>query len=285
MIVVIADDLTGAAELGGIGVRYGLDVEIETEVNTNTKAHLLVISADSRSLPEKEAVALMATITKDVARLKPGIIYKKVDSVMRGHIVEELKVQMEAMHMHKALLVSANPLLGRTIRDRVYYMQGQPIHTTSFSIDPEFPVKSSDVLHMLHTEDAQVQVRKKEEGILDQGITVGEASDMEDLKTWALQADANTFLAGAANFFIAVLEKQGYKSKVVVEQKFKLPGTSSLFVCGTTFQKSREEINRIWKNEGPVSYMPLEIINSTKDASQYFEKWSEDVVSLLIKYH
>jgi len=33
MIAVIADDFTGAAEIGGVGLRYGLQVLIETEVN------------------------------------------------------------------------------------------------------------------------------------------------------------------------------------------------------------------------------------------------------------
>src|SRR5882757_10096749 len=44
MIAVIADDLTGAAELGGIGLRYGLSVEVNMDVNLSTKADLLVIA-------------------------------------------------------------------------------------------------------------------------------------------------------------------------------------------------------------------------------------------------
>ena len=44
MIVVIADDLTGAAELGGLALRYGLATEITTTVNATSTAELLIIA-------------------------------------------------------------------------------------------------------------------------------------------------------------------------------------------------------------------------------------------------
>ena len=49
MLAVIADDLTGAAEIGGIGLSYGLKVEISSKVNPSTEADLLVIATDTRS--------------------------------------------------------------------------------------------------------------------------------------------------------------------------------------------------------------------------------------------
>ena len=38
MIVVIADDFTGAAEIGGIGLKYGLKVVIETNLENHVKS-------------------------------------------------------------------------------------------------------------------------------------------------------------------------------------------------------------------------------------------------------
>ena len=47
MIVVIADDLTGAAELGGLGLRHGLTVEIVTDTDQYSQKDLLVIICGS----------------------------------------------------------------------------------------------------------------------------------------------------------------------------------------------------------------------------------------------
>jgi len=55
MIAVIADDFTGAAELGGLGLRYGMSVEIETEVTNDCKVDLLIIATDTRSVSKKQA--------------------------------------------------------------------------------------------------------------------------------------------------------------------------------------------------------------------------------------
>src|SRR5688572_845210 len=97
MIAVIADDFSGAAELGGIGLRYALGVEISTEINAGTNADLLVIDANTRSVKEEEAVQKIEQITKGLLQLQPEWTYKKTDSVLRGHVVAELKAQLKVM--------------------------------------------------------------------------------------------------------------------------------------------------------------------------------------------
>ena len=43
MIVVIADDITGAAEMGGIALRYGLKSMVANDVISDAKADVLII--------------------------------------------------------------------------------------------------------------------------------------------------------------------------------------------------------------------------------------------------
>ena len=54
-IAVIADDLTGAAEIGGVAVRYGLAAEVQTAWTAASEIGVIVIDADTRSLPPQEA--------------------------------------------------------------------------------------------------------------------------------------------------------------------------------------------------------------------------------------
>ena len=242
MIVVIADDFTGAAELGGIGLRHGLVTEVCTVVSVRPEVDLLVMAADTRSKNVSAAVADMLEITRQVRELGPELVFKKTDSVLRGHVVAELKAHMEALGYKQALLVPANPALGRVIRDGHYFVNGVPVHETAFATDPEFPVRTNDVREMLH--GAGVQVRKLGEELPESGIIVGEAGSVDDLWDWAGRVGPGMMLAGAAGFFSAILDRR------------RLP---VLYVSGTTFVTSRERLKRLYDDGGPVLYMPVEL--------------------------
>lgn len=250
MIAVIADDLTGAAEMGGIGLRHGLQTEIRTAVGTATNADLLVIAADSRSKQEQAAMEEMTVITRQLRLLKPEWVYKKTDSVLRGHVMAELKVHLENLDFRHALLIPANPSLGRTIRDGHYYLNGEPIHKSSFSIDPEFPILSSDIQDMLHTKSKPVPIRKATEKLPVRGIIVGEATSAEDLHTWAQHIPPSTLLAGAAGFFSAILDIR-YPTSTTKPPHLSTP---ILYVSGSTFDANRNLISEQAANGG-VTYI------------------------------
>lgn len=263
MIAVIADDLTGAAELGGIGLRYNLNVEVALEVNPLSTADLLIISTDARSQTEEEAVALTAPLTRQIADMHPRLFFKKVDSVLRGHILSEIKAQLQALNIKKALIVSANPALGRTIQEGVYLIHGKPIEQTPFADDPEFPFKSSDVLKMLRTNDASVKVKKPQETLEEEGIVVGEAATKNDLEEWTRRFDENTLVAGGAGFFSALLNSLNIKKhqKEVPAPPFK---GNKLYVCGTAFTSSAIRVAALAGKDGLVNYLP-EALFSTDD--------------------
>jgi len=91
MIVVIADDITGGAEIAGCGLRYGLTVELSTSVNVVLpNVQLWVIALNTRSMSGDEAENSI-TVT-DSHLIEAGVIdiFKKTDSVLRGYIVKEL---------------------------------------------------------------------------------------------------------------------------------------------------------------------------------------------------
>ena len=56
MLIVIADDFSGAAEIGGIGWRYGLNAEVQLTFDPRSNADLIVIDADTRSLTKDDAI-------------------------------------------------------------------------------------------------------------------------------------------------------------------------------------------------------------------------------------
>jgi D-threonate/D-erythronate kinase len=285
MIAVIADDFTGAAEMAGIGLRYHLNVELGTEVNKNTKADLFIIATDTRSLTEAEAVLDMQKHTRDLLALQPTLIFKKTDSVLRGHILAEMQAQLSLTGFEKAVLVAANPALGRTIQNGRYYLQGKPVHESSFSHDPDFAITSSAVEDMLRGNGYPLHIKRPDEVLPVTGIIVGEAVQTADLQSWAAKMDNKTLVAGAAGFFSAMLDKL-LAGKQRDDRNTKKPDRLpfNLFVCGTTFANSRNAIQQIKAAGGPVCYMPDDIIKSLHCGTYSYVKWANEVVALVKKY-
>lgn len=282
MIAVVADDLTGAAELGGgIGLRYNLKVEIFTQVNAQTKADLVIISTDSRSKPKEAAEKETEQVFRELLPLKPELIYKKMDSVLRGHVLPEIKAQMRALNLRRALLVPANPALGRTITNGIYYLQGIPIHQSSFSQDPEFPLTSSRVDDILRSGDELIKVQSHNQPLPEAGIIVGEVSSANDLKAWVQSLDNETALAGASGFFTALLEAKGYVAIEPTTSSSFNPEKLALFVCGSTFAKSRTLVKAVQASGGPVSYLPPELLIEPKISDEQIKKWVEEIVYLM----
>src|SRR5437879_7404231 len=138
MICVIADDLTGAAELGSIGLRCGLAAELfvrPRRLNPEVPTGLVCVDTDSRSSGSSEAAARASQACGVVSSTQPAWIYKKVDSVLRGNVVAEIAAIMQELGFRRALLAPANPSFGRIIRDGRYYVNGKPISETHFAHD------------------------------------------------------------------------------------------------------------------------------------------------------
>ena len=252
MIAIIADDLSGAAEMAGICLRFGLTVQLCTENIGATTADVLIVSTDSRSMSAKDAIAITESVCRKVLSLQPTFIYKKVDSVLRGYVVEELQVQMKLMGKKAAILLPANPSLGRTIQQGLYYIEGKPVHTTSFANDPEFPIRDSSIATMCN--DASIKVLKHTDALLDEGIAVGEVSTEPDLIFWASKSLEKYVVAGAGDFFNTILQ-QLYTQKEQSGCSFQLP---FLYVCGTTYKRSLEEVQAITKGKNVVAYLEIQ---------------------------
>jgi uncharacterized protein YgbK (DUF1537 family) len=283
MIVVIADDLTGAAELGGIGLRYGLDVEIVTSINSKSNAGLLVIATDTRSMPKRQALMEMAEVTAALYEIKPDLIFKKVDSVLRGHVIAELNTHLYQLGLKRALLVPTNPAFGRTLTNGCYFINGEPIHLSSFANDPEFAITSSDVIEMLRVQENEVHVHTKDDELPLSGIVVGDCTTNEDLQSWIARAGKDMLLAGGSGLFTALLKSLNLKQATEPGGNSEIM-QSALFVCGSTFINSKQLVEKVNSSNGPVSYMPVDIVKAVNPSESQYEKWADDVITLLKKH-
>jgi uncharacterized protein YgbK (DUF1537 family) len=285
MIAVIADDFTGAAEIGGIGLRYGLNVVIETEDIQSHNADLLIIATDTRSLNAKEASEHIFRILKELLKLKPQFIFKKVDSALRGNIAEELSAQMEASGKSKAIIIAANPVFKRIIQNGIYYIDGTPLHETCFSSDPEYPINSSSVLEIVGAGNNIIMHNlKPDDELPENGLIIGDATNYEDLEKWVSRIDEQTLVAGASGFFDALLvEQSSFQS--ILDTPFVPYGQNSLYVLGSTYPKNYDFVKKLEESGYILSNMPIEIYSNKNFNPSYLAFWVDNVVEGIRNHH
>jgi D-threonate/D-erythronate kinase len=270
MIAVIADDITGGAEIAGTGFRYGLRVELSTRSDiSRPDADLWVVSTDSRSMCVKDAEKITYHTVSTLTAGGIESIFKKTDSVLRGHVMAELAAQLKAESKNKVVLCPANPASGRKIINGIYYIDGIPLHQTSFSNDPDFPVTSSNVKEIL-----------LKHLTVDSNITIADAASKDDLKCAARLKNHETILAGSAAFFSAFLESMGYQP---LTDKTAIPELkNALFVRGSAFARSRDEVKNTAASSSYVTYLSPLIINAS-DYQRKLDNYASEMISVLKK--
>jgi uncharacterized protein YgbK (DUF1537 family) len=261
MIGVIADDLTGAAELGAVGRRLGLKAEIVCNSEPGSTADLVCVDTDSRSCPPAEAAKRAAAAAKLLQSAGARWIYKKVDSVLRGNVTAEVEAVMQQLGLNRALVLPANPSLGRIIRDGKYFVQGKPIHRTEFANDPEYPRRSAQVLRMLDApQHFLLRLANGGLNVPENTLLIGQAESSENVRAWAGVREDSLLRVGGAEFFGALLSEELHCPPPPVDEQFDFGEHRQLFVCGTASKSGQNFFRSARKARVPVFTLPQELM-------------------------
>lgn len=281
MIGVIADDLTGAAELGAVGRRFGLKAEILLG-NQSSSADLVCIDTDSRSCTPDKAAERAAAAAQLLRAAGAQWVYKKVDSVLRGNVTAEVEAVMQELGYRRALLLPANPSLGRIIRDGEYFVHGTPLDRTEFLHDPEYPRRSARVLKMVNPpQHFSLQLANSGFDVPDNTILIGQADSSEAVRDWARARQNNVLPVGGAEFFGALLANEIQQPAPAAEAPFEFGEGRQLFVCGTASDASQRLFDSARATNVPVHTFPTQMVHGNGLSSDAAEAIAEDVISSL----
>lgn len=280
MIAVIADDFTGAAEIGGVGLRYGLRVVIETQVNRVKDADLIVIATETRTLSEKDSYNEIEKVTTLLLKQKPRYIFKKLDSVLRGNIAAEIEAQLKITGKKRAIMVAGNPEFGRTIEKGTYFIDRIPLAETSFAKDPDFPVHSSIVTDIIKSEELNVNSFSAGSEIPECGIIIGEVKDKKEMELWAEKIDRHTVVAGGAGYFDMLMSKKYQAVNTNHEGCLRL-GAHTLFIFGSKYPKDKCLPMGLQERDTVKLNMPDGIYENYDFDYQLLLDWAKQIVENL----
>src|SRR5215217_1906408 len=107
----------------------------------------VALDTDSRAMPAGFAAKRVLEAGHAVRHAR--IVYKKLDSTLRGPIAAELTAALEATGRHRVVVAPAFPSAGRTTVDGVQLVRGVPVHETEAKYDPRTPVREGHVPTLL----------------------------------------------------------------------------------------------------------------------------------------
>ena len=258
---VIADDLTGAADSGVQFVRAGYRTAVIFRAESvPDDVEAAVIDTDSRSLDPGEARerVLRAGETLRGAR----IVYKKLDSTLRGPVAAELAAALEATGRVRAVVAPAFPAAGRSTRGGVQMVRGVPVHETELADDPQTPVVQGHIPSLL-AEAGLSRVRTLSVEDLGDGASVREvfeggrwlvADALSDahLETLvqAVLDPSEVLWAGSAGLASALGAAHPGPRAAAPSGEAASPVSRALAVIGSTNEVAREQLRRLVAEPG-----------------------------------
>jgi uncharacterized protein YgbK (DUF1537 family) len=168
-VLVLADDLTSAAELGGMLARPGKPALVTTHPDApivSAAAERVCITTASRAMSAEDARATLDRCVKAVPG-KPGLVFKTMDSSLRGNWAAELDATMRGLGRHTALVAPAFPAENRMTKGGIQYAGGIPVDLGPAGLDPRTPVGIARVSE--HLRAAGLHVTELRRPTLDDG--------------------------------------------------------------------------------------------------------------------
>jgi uncharacterized protein YgbK (DUF1537 family) len=154
--LLIADDLTGGADTGAQFAKRGLRTLLiplkwghTVDFSQYPERDVLVINTDSRGLRPDKAFGLVSGMLQNYDRELFPIIYKKIDSTLRGNIGYETDAILGKTNIPMGFMTPAFPEQERTVVDGILMVRGKPLSLTEASSDAAAPVRESRVSKLL----------------------------------------------------------------------------------------------------------------------------------------
>lgn len=261
-IAVIADDLTGAADTGVQLVRAGYRTAVVfrgAALPENLDA--VAFDTDSRTMRDDGAARRVSEVARAARHAR--IVYKKIDSTLRGPVAIELSAALKATRRERAVVAPAFPAAGRTTVDGTQLVHGVPVHETEMRNDPRTPVREGHVPTMLRDSFSSIGMLSVEdladgEGvrrvIQDHECVVADAERDVNLETLVRAAPDPSEVLWAGSAGLALALGSVYPGSHAGEvSESRAPARTVLVVVGSLSGAAREQMRRLTQEYGDVA--------------------------------
>lgn len=151
--IVIADDVTGANDIGIMYAKAGLTALVYSYGDGEPKEYgecdVLIIDTDSRFDTKEKAYEKVRLALEHCPKTGISQYIDKQCSVFRGNIGAEFDAMLDSLKEEFAVVVLGFPNNGRTTIQSEHYVFGTPLADSQFRHDPVHPMTESNLVHIL----------------------------------------------------------------------------------------------------------------------------------------
>jgi uncharacterized protein YgbK (DUF1537 family) len=294
----IADDLTGATDLGNNLVRSGMRVNLAIDVPADDEpvdANAIVVALKSRSIPEKDAVTQSLHACRWLRRQGVGPIYFKIcstfDSTPRGNIGPVIESLMEELECRFSVVVPAFPENGRTVYQGQMFVGDVLLSESGMRHHPLNPMTDSNLVRFLQLQlsdanrtglieygsvaDSVKAIRDRMDDLGAQGVSIALADTITDNDLDRLAAAlANEPLVTASSGLARSLPRAwGFR---VSETSSKLPPASGrkAIVSGSCSTATNAQVRHFTENGGAARAIdPAQLAENAKEQISKILEW------------
>jgi uncharacterized protein YgbK (DUF1537 family) len=162
-VAILADDLTGALDAAAPFAARGLSARVAVHRSgAPPEAEVVAANAASRHLSSAEAAAAAALEGARLAALRPKLLFKKIDSTLRGQVVAETASLLRVCGRARALVAPAFPAQGRTVEGGELRVHGLPLAAAAFARDARSPAPVTPLRELFADLPAEVPDARSE---------------------------------------------------------------------------------------------------------------------------
>ncbi len=284
---MIADDLTGGADAGAQFAKRGLrtflvslDSDEKLDLNKFHPYDVLAINTDSRTLNPDQAFGRVFRLLNHYREVSFPIIYKKIDSTLRGNIGYEIDALLEKTNSALSFVAPSYPEQNRRLVGGILIVGEKPLALTEVARNTPSPIQESHVYKILqnqsrnsvgwidltHVASAPETLKKMVEEAGRQGhrLIIFDAVSRQDLANIAevgFSFKKKPIFVGSAG-----LAEEVAKKIVPSDRALSLPYSGQkvfqhLFVVsGTASSITRQQIQKIEQNGIPSYTIPQKLL-------------------------
>jgi uncharacterized protein YgbK (DUF1537 family) len=305
--LLIADDLTGGADAGAQFAKKNLRTLLLSP-QKNEKVYfqkyisqdVLVINTNSRDLSPEEAYRLISSLlTEYEERLFP-ILYKKIDSTLRGNIGYEIDAVLEKTNNHLCFVAPSYPEQNRTLIGGIMIVGEKPLALTEVARRTTSPIQESHVYKILqaqsnnrvgwidltHVASSSEGLKKAVEIEKSKGnrIIIFDAATRQDLKNIAevgFSLEKKPLFVGSAGLAEEVAHYMNPENEKFLSRKIR-PCQNIFIISGTASSVTHQQLKRIEEKGIPSFQLPLPlIVGDWSKTREERERFSEKIAHSL----
>jgi uncharacterized protein YgbK (DUF1537 family) len=245
----LADDLSGALDAAAAfhhaGQRVTIALSLDAWPAGARAGEVVAFTTETRnSTPAAAMEAVTRAIAHGHAR-GSRLVYKKIDSTLRGPVAAELAALEAALPATRILFTPANPAVGRTVRAGILRVHGVPLAETEFGRDPVMPVRESEIRRLLgDAASPRVTIADAE---TEQDLVAAVAGIAAAGEPWVAVGSGALARPVAANR----CRERAPADRWVAEAAIAGP---MLFVCGSAHPVNRLQAARLEREHGVATH-------------------------------